>query len=79
MRQLYTLSWLILGGLAAGIDPASAIAAESGKLIEKDGKYVFVESQDPAVKLLLERALKQGVITKDEYDRIQAESEMRSY
>ena len=42
---------------------AAAPAADTGKLVEKDGKYVFVESIDPATKLLLERAAKQGIIT----------------
>src|SRR5688500_15057330 len=45
-------------------------AAEAGRLIEKDGKYVFVESMDPATRLLLERALKQGTITREEFDAV---------
>ena len=40
-----------------------ALAADTGRLVEKDGKHVFVESMDPATKLLLERAAKQGTIT----------------
>jgi len=40
--------------------PAVTEAVDSGKLIEKDGQHVFVESQDPAVKLLLERSLNKG-------------------
>ena len=28
---------------------APTLAAESGKLLEKDGKYVFVESMDPSM------------------------------
>jgi hypothetical protein len=54
-------------------------AVESGRLVEKDGKYVFVESQDPALKLLMERALKQGVISQEEFDRTMKESEARAY
>ncbi len=54
-------------------------AVETGRLVEKDGRYVFVESQDPAIKLLMERALKQGVITKEEYERVVKESEERAY
>ncbi len=54
-------------------------AAETGRLVEKDGRYVFVESQDPAIKLLMERAVKQGVITTDEYERVLKESEERAY
>lgn len=55
------------------------MAAESGRLVEKDGKYVFVESMDPATKLLLERAVKQGTITQGEFDRVAQESERRAY
>lgn len=56
-----------------------ASAAESGKLIEKDGQYVFVETMDPATRLLLERALKQGTINQDEYNRVIEESEKRAH
>src|SRR5690349_23943816 len=56
-----------------------AVAAESGKLVEKNGEYVFVESMDPATRLLLERAVKQGTITQDEYNRVIQESEQRAY
>jgi hypothetical protein len=69
----------MLATLAAWITPVEVKAVESGKLVEKDGKYVFVESQDPAVKLLMERALKQGVITKEEYAHALKESEERAY
>src|ERR1044072_6036695 len=51
-----------------------ASAADSGKLIEKNGEYVFVESMHPATRLLLERAVKQGTITQDEYNRVVQES-----
>ena len=56
-----------------------AVAADSGKLIEKNGEFVFVESMDPATRLLLERAVKQGTITQDEYNRVIQESEQRAY
>lgn len=56
-----------------------AVSAEAGRLVEKDGKYVFVESMDPATKLLLERAVKQGVITSDEYAAVMKESQERTY
>jgi|GEM_PF-216133 len=62
-----------------GVQPQSILAAESGRLIEKDGKYVFVESMDPATKLLLDRALKQGTITQAEYDAVMMQSQERSY
>lgn len=57
---------------------ATALATESGRLVEKDGKYVFVESMDPSVRLLLERSLKSGLITQEEYNRVVQESEERS-
>ena len=69
------LAALALGACLVGLAGA-AHAVESGRLVEKDGKYVFVESQDPAVKLLLERAAKQGVITQEELVRVQRESEI---
>jgi len=56
-----------------------AFATESGRLIEKDGQYVYVESMDPATRLLLERAVKQGTITQEEYNRVVEESEKRAY
>ena len=45
---------------------------------EKDGKYVFVESMDPSMRLLLERSVKSGMITQEEYDRVVQDSEERS-
>ena len=55
-------------GLMSWTGPA--LAADTGKLVEKDGKYVFVESMDPATKLLLERAARQGTITQEEYAQV---------
>ncbi|MDH4186399.1 MAG: OprO/OprP family phosphate-selective porin [Nitrospira sp.] len=55
-----------------------ASAAESGRLVEKGGAYVFVESMDPATRLLLERAAKQGIITQEEYAQVVKESEARA-
>lgn len=78
-RRGRAMSWIAAAAAAWWVGAGPVLAAETGKLIEKDGKYVFVESQDPAVKLLLERAVQQGVITKEEFDRVQAESELRSY
>lgn len=62
-----------------GVWPVAGWTAESGRLVEKNGKYVFVESQDPALQLLLERAVKQGWITQEEYDRVELESEERRH
>lgn len=63
----------------AWFSPQLVSAADAGKLVEKDGKYVFVESMDPATKLLLERAVKQGTITQEEYDSVVRESQERTY
>lgn len=68
---------LILGAWLGWTE--SAFAADTGKLVEKDGKHVFVESMDPATKLLLDRAAKQGIITQDEYAQVVKESEERTY
>jgi hypothetical protein len=57
----------------------SGWAAESGRLVERDGKYVFVESMDPATKLLLQRAVKSGTITQEEYNNVVRESQERQY
>jgi hypothetical protein len=62
-----------------GLCMSPAWAADTGKLVEKDGRYVFVESMDPATKLLLQRAVKQGTITQDEYDHVVRESQERTY
>lgn len=67
--------WVFL--LAVCMSPAWAV--DAGKLVEKDGKYVFVESMDPATKLLLQRAVKQGTITQEEYDNVVRESQERTY
>lgn len=64
--------------VALAASPAVCAAVEVGRLVEKDGRYVFVESQDPAIKLLLDRALKQGLITMEEYERVVRESEERT-
>jgi phosphate-selective porin O/P len=61
------------------IHSPAAQAVESGRLIEKDGQYVFVENQDPAVRLLLERAYEKGIITQEERDKAIRESEARAY
>jgi hypothetical protein len=53
-------------------------AADTGRLVEKEGTYVFVESMDPSLKLLLERSVKNGLITQEEYDRVVQESEERT-
>jgi hypothetical protein len=64
---------------AVWFGPQLVFAADTGKLVEKDGKYVFVESMDPATKLLLERALKQGTISQEEYDAVVRASQERTY
>ncbi len=70
----------VLTGLVFSIMPALiAHAVDSGRLIEKDGQYVFVESMDPATRLLLERAYDKGIITQEERDKAIKESEAHAY
>lgn len=69
---LLFLCWWLGGG-------AIASAAESGLMVEKDGQFQFVEAIDPATRLLLERSLKQGLITQEEYNNVIKESERRAY
>lgn len=77
-EKLWVLSCALF--LTVGLlNPVSVLAVESGRLVEKDGKYVFVESIDPALKLMLERSVKQGIITQEEYEKVLKESETRSY
>ncbi len=72
--------WFVAGSMVLlGLCMSPAWAADTGKLVEKDGRYVFVESMDPATKLLLQRAVKQGTITQDEYDHVVRESQERTY
>lgn len=68
---------MLMVGLVIGFS-AAAGAAESGKLVEKEGKYVFVEGMDPAMRLLLERSVKGGLITQDEYSKVVQDSEERA-
>lgn len=67
----------MLSVISMPFDPAHAV--ESGRLVEKDGQYVFVESMDPATRLLLERAYEKGIITQDERDKAIKDSEARAY
>lgn len=76
LREVMVLAATVIGALAAPVDVS---AVESGKLIEKDGKYVFIENQDPAMRLLMERALDKGIITKEEYEQALKESEAYRY
>lgn len=64
--------------VARGAESAAS-AAETGRLVERNGQYVFVESMDPATKLLLERSLRQGTITQEEFDRVTRESQERTH
>ncbi len=61
------------------LGPSPLYAVESGRLVEKDGHYVFVESMDPATRLLLERAYEKGIITQEERDKAIKDSEARAY
>ena len=69
----------ILIFMAACLSPLTAKAVDSGRLVEKDGQYVFVENQDPALLLLLERAREKGWITQEEYEKTLKESETHAY
>ena len=76
----HRIRWFLAGGISLlALCMSSAWAADTGKLVEKDGRYVFVESMDPATKLLLQRAVKQGTITQEEYDNVARESQERTY
>ncbi|HXH86220.1 MAG TPA: hypothetical protein VNI35_05300, partial [Nitrospira sp.] len=70
----YALLALSLFILCLGI-PNPLGAVETVKMVEKDAQHTFVESQDPAVKLLLERSVKQGLITPEEYEEVKRASE----
>jgi len=71
---------IVLGALSLYLLQAYPThAVESGRLIEKDGQYVFVESMDPATRLLLERSYEKGIITQEERDKAIKESETRAY
>ncbi len=80
LRRRVGCLWFALVFLwGQAVETPEVLAAESGRLVEKDGKYVFVESMDPALKLMLERSLQQGLITQEEYERVIKESEERAY
>jgi hypothetical protein len=53
-------------------------AADTGRMVQKNGEWVYVEDLDPALRLLLERALKQGTITQEEYDQVGKASQARA-
>ena len=74
--RTYVGAWLLC---VVGMIWQPALAVDSGKLVEKDGQYVFVESMDPATRLLLERAFEKGIITQEERDKAIKESEARAY
>ena len=74
-----TIGFALCLACAAWFGPPVSLAADAGTLVEKDGRYVFVESMDPATKLLLERAVKQGTITQEEYDSVVRASQERTY
>jgi len=47
-------------------------------MVQKNGEWVYVEDIDPATKLLLERAVKQGTITQGEYEEVRKASQKRA-
>ncbi len=79
MRRLLT-GVVVAGALMASLTgPNHAWGVESGRVVEKDGSYVFIESQDPAMRLLLERAVEKGLITQEEYEKALRDSEAYRY
>ena len=77
LRALLVCLWTVSAPWCG--TPSVVEAADSGRLVEKDGLYVFIEAMDPATRLLLERAVKQGIITQEEYHSVIQESERRAY
>ncbi|MBA2487032.1 MAG: hypothetical protein H0V35_13255 [Nitrospira sp.] len=75
-RRIFLLMAIVITFLLG--DSIMSFAADAGRLVEKDGKYVFVESMDPSMRLLLERSVKSGMITQDEYNQVVRDSEERS-
>jgi len=73
--ELMRISAFVVLGLCAW---ETVDAAERGQLVEKEGQYQFVESMDPATRLLLERAVQQGTISQDEYHQVVEASERRA-
>jgi hypothetical protein len=55
-----------------------AWAAETGRMVQKNGEWIYVEDVDPATKLLLDRAVKQGAITQEEYEEVRKASQARA-
>src|SRR5512147_1436251 len=55
-----------------------AWAAETGRMVQKNGEWIYVEDVDPATKLLLDRAVKQGTITQEEYEEVRKASQARA-
>ncbi len=70
------LVWAI--GLQGWFDGPQVWAADTGRMIQKNGEWVFAEDQDPALRLLLERAVKQGTITQEEFDQVGKASQARA-
>ena len=65
-------------GVQGWFDVPLVWAADTGRMVQKNGEWVFVEDQDPALRLLLERAVKQGTITQEEYDQVAKASQARA-
>lgn len=67
-----------IGGEPDWLAAPMAWAANTGRFIQKNGEFIFVEDQDPALRLLLERTVKQGTITQEEYDEVRKASQARA-
>lgn len=68
----------VVMGVEAWFAVSLVWAADTGRMVQKNGEWVFVEDQDPALRLLLERAVKQGTITQEEYDQVAKASQARA-
>lgn len=76
---LLGISIVVGAAIETLVSPASGLAVESGQVVEKDGQYIFLESQDPSLRLLMERAVDKGIITREEYERALKDSEEYRY
>jgi hypothetical protein len=77
------LFWQFVVAVAAFLLPGwvggqAGWAAETGRMVQKNGEWIYVEDVDPATKLLLERAVKQGTITQEEYEQVRKASQERA-
>lgn len=61
--SMKSLGWVVLSVLLVLTGTNQAKAIEYGELVEKDGKWVFKETEDPVLKLIHDKHL----ITDEDY------------